>query len=196
MWLASLENDADLRRFLLELDRLVTSHEGSASSGALTDALQPHVGRLLESPGWLDERFRRADDPAKFAAFVLASEPAQRWTVMSMVIPPGASTPVHDHHTWAVIGMIEGIEEERFFERIDDGVAPQVARLRPETTRINKQGMISTLVPPREIHQIYNPGPGRSVSLHVYGGDIEKLDRHRYDLETHTMHSYRPTASR
>jgi hypothetical protein len=43
---------------------------------------------------------------------------------------------------------------------------------------------VSCVVPPaREIHRIHNPLGVASCSIHVYGRDIDRITRHRYEPE-------------
>ena len=38
----------------------------------------------------------------------------------SLVVPPGASTPVHDHLAWGLVGLYRGTQDEVVFTRTDD----------------------------------------------------------------------------
>ena len=45
----------------------------------------------------------------------------ERLTVLHAVVPPGVVSPPHEHRMWAVIGVLEGTEENHFYERRTDG---------------------------------------------------------------------------
>ena len=54
-----------------------------------------------------------------------------------------------------------------------------------EGTGINPQGLVVWLSPPGDIHRVTNTGDGKTISIHVYGADINVLGtsiRRRYDL--------------
>src|SRR4029450_9157896 len=47
--------------------------------------------------------------------------------LFSLVVPPGAMTPVHDHLAWGLVGVYRGTQDEELYERGD-------GRPRPATT--------------------------------------------------------------
>src|SRR5437867_5239058 len=53
----------------------------------------------------------------------------EAYSIIGGVWRPGQSTPIHDHLTWALIGVYEGEERETLFRRIDDGSNPKKAKL-------------------------------------------------------------------
>ena len=173
-----------LGAFVETLDGLVRASGPEVDVVALTDRLRPHLAWLLEQASWLDVRRRRVVDEGQPAAHLLARAHDDAWAVFSVVLPPRHSTPVHDHLTWGLVGVHEGIEEETAYERLDAGDRPGFARLRAMETTRNGPGFVSCVVPPaREIHRIHNPLGVASCSIHVYGRDIDRITRHRYEPE-------------
>lgn len=173
-----------LGAFVEALDGLVRSSGPDVDLATLTDRVRPHLAWLLEQTGWLEPRRRRVAEEGQPAAHLLAEAPDDAWAVFSVVLPPGHTTPVHDHLTWGLVGVHEGIEEETSFERLDAGDRPGFARLRPVATTRYQPGQIACVVPPaREIHRIHNPSGAASCSIHVYGRDIDRITRHRYEPE-------------
>jgi len=178
--------------FTRRLDLLVRQHtsDGRADDAAVVQATHPHLAKLIEDIGWLDERYRQPGQ-GDAAAYLLAKAPDDCWTVVSVVFPPGYSTPVHDHLIWGLVGVCQGLEEESSYERLDDGSRPGFARLRYVGTAKNEPGAISHVVPPdQEIHSIHNPLDEPSCSIHVYGGQLDRMPRHRYDPENNAVHDY------
>ncbi|WP_425578338.1 cysteine dioxygenase [Streptomyces albiaxialis] len=90
------------------------------------------------------------------------------FSLVALVWLPGQETPVHDHVAWCATGVYEGCEDERRF-RSASGELEEAGR------RTNRAGDVSSLAPPGDIHLVRNPGPGRAVSLHVYGADLGRL---------------------
>jgi predicted metal-dependent enzyme (double-stranded beta helix superfamily) len=135
--------------------------------------------RHLPGPGILTAA-QREGDPAEYQCHVLHAEPDGSFSVTAMVWRPGQITPVHDHVTWCVFGVLQGVEHEELFAAGDDG-----RWLRPAGQADNQPGSVSGFAPPGDIHRVRNRGDGVAISLHVYGADITRLGssvRRVYDL--------------
>jgi len=137
------------------------------------------LGRHLPAADILSAQ-ERAGDPAGYRCHVLHVEPDGSFSVTAMVWRPGQVTPIHDHVTWCVFGVIEGIEYEELYSLSADG------RYLEETGRSqNDRGEVSGFAPPGDIHRVRNHGDDIAISLHVYGADITRLGssiRRTYDL--------------
>jgi predicted metal-dependent enzyme (double-stranded beta helix superfamily) len=97
-----------------------------------------------------------------------------------MVWLPGQVTPVHDHVSWCVTGVLQGAEHEEVF-----ALRPGGRALEETARRRNPAGTVSGFAPPGDIHRVRNGGDGIAVSMHVYGADISRLGssiRREYDL--------------
>ena len=69
--------------------------------------------------------------------------------------------------SWCVVGVYRGIERETHY-RLVDGRLDSVAEFTAGP------GHVEALVPPAEnIHAVTAAGPGKTISIHVYGADIE-----------------------
>ena len=88
---------------------------------------------------------------------------AEDLTVLQVSLPPGLKSPVHNHTVWAVIGIYEGQEDNRFFT--DDG------ELEQRSERSLQAGDVAAL-DDQTIHAIENPLDRVTLGLHVYGGDL------------------------
>jgi len=93
---------------------------------------------------------------------------------------PGQTTPIHDHLTWAVVGVVEGEERESIYKRVDDGSNRKLARLELVSERVNGKGHVTTLSK-SGIHKIDNVSSSPSLSIHMYGLDIGTTERHSYN---------------
>jgi predicted metal-dependent enzyme (double-stranded beta helix superfamily) len=122
----------------------------------------------------------RAGDPDSYRCHLLHVEPDGSFSVTAMVWRPGQTTPIHDHVTWCVFGVTQGIEYEELYAITADGTA-----LREVGHNQNAMGDVSGFAPPGDIHRVRNIGDGVAISLHVYGADITRLGssvRRTYDL--------------
>jgi predicted metal-dependent enzyme (double-stranded beta helix superfamily) len=112
----------------------------------------------------------RQGDLAGYQCHLLHSEADGAFSIVAMVWRPGQVTPIHDHITWCVSGVLQGAEYEEIFALRRDGtVLAEVAR------RVNDTGDVSGFAPPGDIHRVRNHGDGVAISLHVYGTDISRL---------------------
>jgi len=113
---------------------------------------------------------QRRGDPDRYQSHVLHAEPDGSFSVLALVWRAGQVTPVHDHVTWCVFGVIQGVEHEEVFA-LDDG-ADYLMEVGSST---NRTGDVAGFAPPGDIHRVRNPGPGTAISIHVYGTDISRL---------------------
>jgi 3-mercaptopropionate dioxygenase len=122
----------------------------------------------------------RAGAADGYRCHVLHVEPDGSFSVTAMVWRPGQVTPVHDHVTWCVFGVVQGVEYEELYALSADGTyLSEVGRGQ------NDCGDVSGFAPPGDIHRVRNIGADVAISLHVYGADITRLGssiRRTYDL--------------
>lgn len=174
-----------LEVFTETLERIVRA--GSRPRDIVHKAFEP-LARLVAAQGWLDASMTNQGEPA---AHLLAKADDDAWSVVCVVFPPGARTPVHDHLIWGLVAVFDGVEEETVYKRLDDGSTPGYAKLEKVGVQRNAKGAISLVIPPeQEIHSIRNPGDTPSVSIHVYGGDLASMPRHRYDPDNGAVYDY------
>jgi 3-mercaptopropionate dioxygenase len=135
--------------------------------------------RNLPSPRILTAE-QRAGDPESYKSEVLHSEPDGGFSIVALVWLPGQVTPIHDHVTWCVFGVIQGTECEELF-KLDQ----QRKSLVEAGHRVNRTGEVSGFAPPGDIHRVRNGGDVTAVSLHIYGTDVARIGssvRRHYDL--------------
>jgi predicted metal-dependent enzyme (double-stranded beta helix superfamily) len=122
----------------------------------------------------------REGDPDGYRCYVLHAEPDGAFSVTAMVWRPGQVTPIHDHVTWCVFGVLQGVEYEELFTLAADG-----SHLVGVGRNEGRPGDVSGFAPPGDIHRVRNIGASVAISLHVYGADITRLGssvRRTYDL--------------
>lgn len=122
----------------------------------------------------------RQGSPDGYVCHTLHTEPDGSFSICALVWRPGQTTPVHDHVTWCVVGVLQGAEYEELFALTQDQTA-----LEQTGSRVNLPGDVGGFAPPGDIHRVRNHGAGVAISLHVYGADITRLGssvRRSYDL--------------
>ncbi len=103
-------------------------------------------------------------------------------TVMVLDTLPGVAQPPHDHSMHAIIGVFEGCEEQRFFARTPEGIAPAAGRtLEPGDVVVLGE---------RAIHAISAPEGRPARAIHIYFGDIYGVERSLFDPETFEEHPF------
>ena len=152
-----------------------------ADWGQTADLVAAELRRRLPSPDILTAA-ERAGDPDAYVQHILHTEADGSFSVVALVWRPGQVTPVHDHVTWCVVGVVAGTEHEELYEVRGGGADGELIRI---ASRRNATGSVSGFAPPGDIHRVRNRSDRTAISLHIYGADIRRLGssvRHCYDL--------------
>jgi predicted metal-dependent enzyme (double-stranded beta helix superfamily) len=137
------------------------------------------MGELVAQDDWLPEALA-VPHPHYYRQYLLYGDPLDRFSLVSFVWGPGQQTPVHDHTVWGVIGMLRGAERDQPFALTGAGLRPAGA------ARVLKPGDVARVSPAvGDIHQVSNAFSDQvSISVHLYGGNIGRIQRHVYDAAT------------
>src|SRR5215475_9457888 len=117
-----------------------------ATAELVADAL----GQNLPSPQILTA-LQRCGDPDRYQTHVLHIERDGSFSVLALVWRPGQVTPIHDHVTWCVFGVIQGVEHEELYQL--DGGGDFLAESGSST---NHAGEVAGFAPPGDIHRVRN----------------------------------------
>lgn len=157
------------------------------TAGQCVAAIAPLMLELISAGTDLLTADQMKEDPATYARNAIHVGDADRVSLFALVWRPGQWTPVHDHGTWGVVGILQGTLDERSFVPVghriegDTGIELQaggIVMLAP--------GSVSTFVPnPDHIH-VTGVAENREkvVSLHLYGRRMSNY--HFYDIENQT----------
>ena len=172
-----------LKEFIADLEAAAREETDQA---AIVGRVKPCLEELLKRPDFLTEDQKQLDpaNPGQNARTVLYKAPDEALSVLAVVYPEGRPTPVHDHLTWGMVGVYEGRERETKYRRVNDGSREGYAEIVEIGPAEYEPGQVTAFVPPDDIHRVEAVSPVKSVSIHVYGTDIEELDRHKFDLAT------------
>jgi predicted metal-dependent enzyme (double-stranded beta helix superfamily) len=169
--------DTPLVRGFLDEVRETFSSAGSPEEACA--AIRPRFAELLADPGWL---------PAEYAApapesgmgggigqWLLARADDGSLSLFSLVVPPGAQTPVHDHLAWGLVGLYRGTQDEEIYR-------PRNGALDLVEQRSLVPGDFYALIPPRDdIHRVRTTSAETSVSIHLLTNDTGCVWRHAYE---------------
>ena len=149
--------------------------------------LAPLMLELVEhAPAFLGAQHYRSD-AAHYARNLVYDAPDASLSLYTLVWLPGQWTPVHDHGSWGVVGVLEGVLEERNYVRLtpDRGSDEHIELARGGVILLGR-GAVTSFVPnPDHIHITGVPaGRPRAVSLHLYGRTMNSFNT--YDVAAGT----------
>ena len=135
-------------------------------------ALAPLMLEIVgQSDRFLEPQHFRSD-PDHYARNLVYDAPDDSLSLYTLVWQPGQWTPVHDHGSWGVVGVLEGVLEERSYVRLSaDRDADTGIDLVRGGVLLLGRGAVTSFVPnPDHIHVTGVPAERpRAVSLHLYG---------------------------
>jgi len=107
---------------------------------------------------------QRLGSPDGYISHTLHVEPDGAFSIIALVWRPGQVTRIHDHLTWCVFGVIQGVEHEDLFD----------ADLNVLGSSDNHVGDVSGFAPPGDIHRVHNTAEETAISIHIYGTDVAR----------------------
>jgi predicted metal-dependent enzyme (double-stranded beta helix superfamily) len=175
-----------VRAFVGEV-RAAIEHERSPA--AACDAIRPRFGALLADPDWLPAEFAvpapESGMGGGIGQWLLYRAGDGSLSLFSLVVPPAAATPVHDHLAWGLVGLYRGTQDEEVFAQRDGG-------LELVERRSLAPGDFYALIPPQDdIHRVRTTSSEPSVSIHLLTNDTGCVWRHAYDPETGEARAFR-----
>jgi predicted metal-dependent enzyme (double-stranded beta helix superfamily) len=132
----------------------------SQTARLVADQLRLH----LPTPELLTAE-QRLGSPVGYRSHTLHVEPDGAFSIIALVWRPGQITRIHDHMTWCVFGVIQGVEHEELFD----------ADLNPVGRSDNHVGDVSGFAPPGDIHRVHNMADTTAISIHIYGTDVTRI---------------------
>ena len=183
----------EIRALVEDAHRLATAIPRPAER---VEALRPAFSRLLAADGWLPDTFAEPDRTSGMGSgigqYALYRADDGSLCLFSLVVPAGASTPVHDHLAWGLVGVYRGAQQDTTYQRLDDGSDPARASLRIARQQIVSRGDFYTLLPPEgDIHYVNTVSATPSVSIHLLANDTACVWRHRFDPDAGTVTAFR-----
>ena len=163
--------------------------DDSGSPARACELIEPFFAGLLADRTWLPEPYQ---EPAAesgmgggIGQWLLFRAADRSLSLFSLVVPPGAMTPVHDHLAWGLVGLYRGNQDEEFYR-------PGRGRLELSRRRPLEPGDFYVLLPPRnDVHRVRTTSTVTSVSIHLLANDTGCVLRHTYDEETGAARPFR-----
>lgn len=182
-----------VRALIAAVRQTLAATDGYASA---LDALQPRFAALLADPAWLPAGFATGSPEGHMGStigqWLLFRAGDRTLTLFSLAVPPGTTTPVHDHLAWGLVGLYRGQQRETVYRRLDDGSDPEHAELEVAEVRTLRPGDCYRLVPPDgDIHAVETVSHVPSVSIHLLTNDTGYVWRHVFDPASGRVRPFR-----
>ena len=154
----------------------------AASAEEACEAIRPRFAELLADPDWLPDGYRAAAPASGMGGgigqWLLSRADDGSLSLFSLVVPPAAETPIHDHLAWGLVGLYRGTQDEEIYAR-------RAGRLELVERRSLEPGDFYALIPPHDdIHRVRTTSDEPSVSIHLLTNDTGCVWRHAYDADT------------
>lgn len=165
----------DLKRFIEECQSALVDPTPAQCVEAL-------VRDAISDPNAIREAFESAESVERQGPITFFLRESSL-SVADITTVPGLKSPAHNHKMWAVIGVYDGQEHNRFY-RYEEGVLVERGE------RLLKEGDVVVLGT-EAVHSISNPLPTSSSAIHVYGGDlVERSERSIWNPHTMKREDY------
>jgi 3-mercaptopropionate dioxygenase len=166
--------------FLSAMQTLMATPQEEAALLAKVDTA---LRVLIAKDDWLDPAWRRAGADT-YRQYPLYIDPKDNFSVVSFVWGPGQTTPIHNHTTWGVVGVLTGAE---WCSEYDPPVLGMpMAATRSHLLEAGETDHVSPAV--GDIHLVSNAKLGEtSISIHVYGKNIGAAARSMYNPSNGTV---------
>ena len=175
-------SDGKLLTFVKELSLLL---EQKPSEEVIFTKGKKLLENLIAVDDWLPVEFTKPH-PQYYQQYLLYADPLDRFSVVSFVWGPGQKTPLHNHTVWGMVGQLRGEEKGTPYHRQAEG------GFRADKACICPPGYVDTVSPnTHDIHVVENNHLHQtSISIHVYGGNIGRIQRSVFDPVTGAEKSF------
>jgi len=175
-----------VRSFVADVQDAIAA---AASPEDACTALRPRFAELLADPDWLPRHYQAPAAESGMGGgigqWLLCRAEDGSLSLFSLVVPPAAETPVHDHLAWGLVGLYRGTQDEEIYARRD-------GRLELVERRSLEPGDFYALIPPDDdIHRVRTTSADASVSIHLLTNDTGCVWRHSYDPATGAARAFR-----
>lgn len=125
-----------------------------------------------------DLRFLQMRSDAPYASYLLYLSPTSNLSIVLDIFGPGQAAVAHNHRCWCVFGCLAGYEREQLFDVPPDLSSPPAL----QSTHLRHPGDVTIAGDGEfDFHQVECASETVSMSLHIYGADIGKIERLRWD---------------
>lgn len=141
-------------------------------------AIAPLMHALLGRADTFLQPHHFRTEPDHYARNAIYVSPDHSLSLYALVWQPGQWTPVHDHGSWGVVGVLQGLLEERSYIRLDaHRETDEDIHLVRGGVVLLSPGTVTSFVPnPDHIHMSgVDANSALTVSLHLYGRNMDSF---------------------
>jgi 3-mercaptopropionate dioxygenase len=166
-----------LREFVRRIGTVLEDTDGEEE---LVGQGQEALAELVRAEAWLPEAYTEPD-PDHYQQYLLHCDSLERFSVVSFVWGPGQRSPIHDHCTWGLIGILRGAERSQRYAVVGEDEERHLEAQGGEV--VSGPGSVDAVSPRLgDIHAVWNESAvDIAIGIHVYGGNIGAIRRHVYD---------------
>lgn len=158
------------------------------------EALRPAFAALLADQRWLPQVYQlpaaESGMGGGIATWLIYRSGDGSLSLFSLVVPPGAATPVHDHLAWGLVGLYAGEQDERVYQRHGED-ASHTPLVLAEQNHLHPGDFYMLMPPEGDIHSVATISDVPSVSIHLLGNDTGCVWRHAYSPEDGGVRAFR-----
>src|SRR6266508_3789179 len=183
----------EVRAFVADVRRTLAEH-ADVLAGLV--ALRSRFAALLADQAWLPDAFAApyaaSGMGGGIATWLIFRAADRSLSLFSLVVPPGAATPIHDHLAWGFVGLYRGEQAETVYQRTDDGMQDDRATLDVAQIHALRPGDFYTLLPPDgDIYAVRTTSAEPSISIHLLANDTGCVLRHAFDPDRAQVRPFR-----
>lgn len=156
---------------MFEIERFIAECVAALKESSPELAIKEIVERTVSRPGEVE----KALGTPRWAEIGTVYR-SPELTILNIIWAPGMYLYPHDHRMWAVIGLYGGREDNVFYRRTAQGLAPAGTK--------DLEAAETILLGKTVIHAVTNPLRNFTGAIHVYGGDFFGVPRSEWDPET------------
>ena len=152
-----------LYRFLTDLEDIL---EETQDEEQILLRVRPLVRRLLTSSYWIQGEYQWPNAQQGWSVVNLYDELNFDLTIQMVAWLPGQVSKIHNHGTWGMVAVIDGVEKNTFWRRKSQNPASD------EIEKVGEQQISSGDIicfTPSAIHSIEVIGEEPVVSFNLYG---------------------------
>ncbi len=163
-------------RFLNFLAAMDSILDRALQEPTVLDEGESALKALIAHDDWLPAEYAKPV-AERYQSYALYIDPKSRYSVSSFVWAPGQGTPIHNHTVWGLVGVLRGAEQCQEFP------VPGMGSMQAMHQHRLPRGEVDRVSPTiGDWHRVSNAAAGEtSVSIHVYGADIGRVQRQYWD---------------